>query len=57
MGCAGRAEEVARVRQILVKAAEQRGCWFALAMTHLGLREREKSVSAHAMNEILIWSC
>jgi tetratricopeptide (TPR) repeat protein len=45
LGCAGRAEEDAGVRQILVKAAELRGCWFALALTYLGLGERDKSVS------------
>jgi DNA-binding winged helix-turn-helix (wHTH) protein/tetratricopeptide (TPR) repeat protein len=45
LGCAGRAEEATHVRQILLKAAAQRGCWFALALAHLGLGECHKAVS------------
>jgi hypothetical protein len=45
LGRAGKAEEAAGVQQILVKAAETRGCWFALARTHLGLGEKDKAVS------------
>jgi tetratricopeptide (TPR) repeat protein len=45
LGCAGRTEEATGVRQILVKAVAQRGCWFALALAHLGLGEGDKAVS------------
>lgn len=53
LGCAGRAEEATEVRQILVKAAAERGCWFALALAHLGLGEGDKAVSCleHACDE------
>ncbi len=45
LGCAGKAEEAARVLQVLVKAAKTRGCWFALALIYLGLEEDDKAVS------------
>lgn len=44
LGCAGKIEEATGVLRSLVKAAEIRGCWFALALTHLGLGERDKAV-------------
>jgi DNA-binding winged helix-turn-helix (wHTH) protein/tetratricopeptide (TPR) repeat protein len=45
LGSAGRAKETAEVRRILSKAAETRVCWFALALTHLGMNEKGDAIS------------
>ena len=43
LGRAGRIKEAAQVLRTLAKAAEIRGCWFPLALTHLGLGDLDSS--------------
>lgn len=45
LGRAGRDKETTSIREILLKAAKTRGCWFALALTHLGLGEKGDAVT------------
>jgi DNA-binding winged helix-turn-helix (wHTH) protein/tetratricopeptide (TPR) repeat protein len=43
LGCARKAKEAADVLRTLEKVAETRGCWFPLALTHLGLGDLDSS--------------
>jgi DNA-binding winged helix-turn-helix (wHTH) protein/tetratricopeptide (TPR) repeat protein len=45
LGCAGKTGEAKDVLQTLVKAAETRGCWYALALAHLGLGKQDEAMS------------
>ncbi|MFZ0819075.1 MAG: winged helix-turn-helix domain-containing protein [Candidatus Acidiferrales bacterium] len=45
LGCAGKTREATEVLRTLVKASETRGCWFALALAHLGVGEKDEAMS------------